>query len=126
MEPDGLVVAVCGERLVRAGHERICTRLERVAGQVGVEAVVGAPGLVHHEGNPMCMDDFRMSADVRQRSGIGRLHQEYRPGSRVIGECAFDPIDGHVGRQAGDRVDLGAYPHRRRPRQCQAEEQRAV
>ncbi len=92
--------------LVGRGDDDVGAGAERVGGQVGVEAQVGAPGLVDGQRHAAPVGDLGEAGDVRAGAEVGRRDDHRRDRARRRVERRGK----RVGRQAvGDpqlRVDL--------------------
>jgi hypothetical protein len=72
--------------LVRAGQHGVGALLQRAAGQVGMEAEMGTPGLVDHERHPGFMCGLRAARHVGGHPVVRRRDDERRAGLRLLGE----------------------------------------
>ena len=91
--------------------------------QVGVEAQVGAPCLVHDERDVGRVRRTRQARDVGARADVAGLHDEDGAGLRMVGEHRSEPLHGQAPGKSGHLVDLGLDPHRGEAGEHEAQQQ---
>ena len=97
-----------------------------MGGQLGMEAEVGAPGLVDEERRAAIVRERRDGRDVRHDAHVGRLDEEDGPRVGRAVERLGDPPGRHAEGQAGRGVQVGANPDGLHAREDEAGEEGLV
>jgi hypothetical protein len=111
---------------VRADDQRVRTQLERVPGQVGMEAEVRRPRRVDDQRDVVGVGRLREPGHVADRAEVRRVTDEHGSRVGVPREGLGDGRRGDAEGQPGVGVDLGSHPDRLEPGQHQTEQHRAV
>ena len=111
-EMDHRRLGEAADDLVRARHDEVRARRERVHRQPVVEREVGAPRLVHDQRHAMRVGDLAQPAHVGDRAEVGRRHDEraHRAGRR-----GQRPVERLRGRGSGRSRAPGRAPAPRTP-----------